>query len=317
MRERWLEAAACLVDVAGDLPFSLAGRTSGWVADCLAEIHPDRGEFLRLTRQGIAERLPGAPAEQLAAEVFRNYLITQYVDKLQVKKFLTGEPFAWREIGDSSELRAAMPRGGAIVCSCHFAHYALLPALLNGQGIDVVFLRGRADVLGKLEKHKGDIIYSSDPTAPFRLLKALSGGRAVFMMIDQIDPKGITATLQLLGQPAHAQLGIGWLAERAKCPLITMSLEQRPDGLLRIKPLAEVSPAGRKTEETLQEVFSSLEAPIAERPESWLNWYIAGCGKEGPQLRSTLKTSNDALWKGLTEWEPAGPPALRSAAGGA
>jgi len=255
----------------------------------------DRRRAAALT--GAAIGLQGrATRAEIRRVARRSSRLVLYYDQLWSESD-TWEPFA---IAGRRHLDAALARGrGVIFVPSHFGRYRWVPLALLDLRLHVTLLvDGRnhdlieADVderIDAMHHHLQpgifDTVESDDPSALWRLARALKGGSVTVMFADgnsgidgQASPRG-AQIIPFLGQSIFARPGIGALAATTDATVVPVFCQERRDGppVLRFDPPIYRGDDERRSvyrERVMLELFATLEREVLAQPWLWEEWWI-------------------------------------------
>ena len=184
------------------------------------------------------------------------------------------------EIDGGEQLRAAMADGrGAILLAAHMGNAALLALKLAADGwpVSVVYREARMMSAGffqdGLERYGiQGILANAGLMAYGQMLKALKGGRIVFMMLDQGVKKAEDGSMQrFLGKTVPMPAGPAQLARAARAPLLPVAtVASEPRWHFVIGPAV---PLGHgPLEADVARLVAITERQVLDHPELW-SWH--------------------------------------------
>ncbi len=278
-------AAAACIRVAG---WCLA-RAPVWLLDAVAKGLAGLWYHVVPVRRGVAEEnvarsLPGCDATERRRIVRRvgYHLARNYLDFLALP-FLSRERLEHTFVWEGREhLERARERGkGVLVLSAHIGAFDLLAAAVARQGWPLTIVSRtprsnwvRAIWMGYREAAGVEIL--PERGSVFQVLRALSRGRLVALMLDQDVHADRGVFVDFFGRPACTSDSLAVLALRSGAPVVPVFTRRvAPDRhLVRcFPPISEHGVHGdRKTRVRLltQAYTRRIEAEVREVPEQWL-----------------------------------------------
>ena len=297
---RLLRQAAVRLKRAGD---AVIGRVTVWLLKAVRLIDPDVlagflaalmrtvGPWLpehRLGRAQLAAAFPEkspAEIERILSGVWDNLgrVAGEFARLDQLWDYDRARPDAGR-ILSTPEIDArfdAMRDDGkpALIFTAHLANWELPALAAHADGLDFAALYRRpnlsaaADAVVELRAGSMGTLIAGGPEAPFRLVRALAGGRHVGMLVDQHYGNGPEVTF--FGRRCRVNPMLARLARHVDCPIYGARAVRLPDGRLRVDLVGPVKvprdPDGRiNIQGTMQTITSVVEGWVREHPEQWL-----------------------------------------------
>jgi KDO2-lipid IV(A) lauroyltransferase len=244
----------------GGLAWGLAGRDRRRALDHLAIAFPD---------------LPGADRAALARRSFVHFG-TMLGESLWLAGHDTSDVHRLVELGGWSEIEAARAEGRPVlILTGHCGNWELLAAALNVRGLGMsVVARGlhepglQETLLALRSRFGTRTIVRGTPGAARELLRAMRGGGALGMLIDQdTDVEGVW--VNFFGRPAWTPVGAAELALRFRAVVLPTFIQRRPDGshTARIEPRLELA---ADPVAATQQMTDRIERQIRRVPEQWV-----------------------------------------------
>jgi KDO2-lipid IV(A) lauroyltransferase len=162
-----------------------------------------------------------------------------------------------------------------LVLTGHCGNWELLAAALNVRGLAMsVVARGlheaglQETLLALRARFGTRTIVRGTPGAARELLRAMRGGGALGMLIDQ-DTKVEGVWVPFLGRPAFTPVGAAELALRFRAVVLPTFIERRPDGshVARIESRLELA---TDPIAATQQMTDRIERQIRRVPEQWV-----------------------------------------------
>jgi len=278
-------------------PDAFSGPHTNAFVEAVGRQHPAGTLYKKATAEAIAcTELSGVCPEDVAAEVYANFIWTHFVCKL----LMTAAPMQAARFAqthfDMSEPVSAVEACGASILSCfHYSGYPLVALGVAVSPLAPLITKARVDIMEHQAPDRlGDqVVYLSDRSAGVRLTRALKQGKSVWVMLDVVLPSVRTIKTRLLGVETSVGAGVGTLALLSGRPCIPLSWELQP-GKTKLHTGAPVLTAERSEEAVIQEFVTSQAAFIAEHPAQWLEWYSVL--DEAPRIRAEVKRGNEEVW---------------------
>jgi len=182
--------------------------------------------------------------------------------------------------GKEHLLAAASEGRGVLVFSAHFGHWELVALLQARLGVPFTMVvrpleNRRLDrLLTRLRGLTGNEVIAKYDAAR-GVLRALRGGRAVALLIDQNVRGEGGLFVEFFGVPASTTPALATFSLKCGAPMVPVFSYPMPDGRLRIRygPPLRVERSGRVAEDIMaatRRCTAVLEEEIRRHPEYWL-----------------------------------------------
>jgi KDO2-lipid IV(A) lauroyltransferase len=186
------------------------------------------------------------------------------------------------EVEGIEHLEEAIEAGrGGILVTGHIGNWEMLNARLAVAGIPITIAVRELDdsrvdgLVNTLRTRFGSEVILRGTTAGRQLLRALSSGRGVGLLIDQDIPSIPGVFVPFFNRHAWTPSGAATLALRARCPMMPGFIHRKPDGTHKIKilPPIEVPAEGTvkaKVVEMTAAATAAIEWQVRAWPEQWV-----------------------------------------------
>ncbi|HZA50168.1 MAG TPA: lysophospholipid acyltransferase family protein, partial [Myxococcaceae bacterium] len=185
-----------------------------------------------------------------------------------------------RLVWENGELleRAAAQGKGVLVATAHFGSWELLGTALARQGLPlhavVRPLRGALNEWIVQARLESGLRLIPSRGAIRGMLRALSDGGVVCMLLDQVMPLGKGVFVPFFGRPASTSPGLSAAARRTGVPVM-VAASIRDGDVLRIHvegpfPVPHTDDVDADIRAHTAEITAALERLIRQHPEQWL-----------------------------------------------
>jgi KDO2-lipid IV(A) lauroyltransferase len=241
----------------------------------------------RIGRANLAAAFPTMPPdeiERILAGVWDNLgrVASEFVNLDKIAAGGVGGPTSFIDYEPHAAARFDRMRDEgrpALVFTAHLANWELPAVVAKSAGMrsTVLFrrpnMRSFADVIVAMRKDLMGNMVASGFDAPIRLARALEDARAVGMLVDQHDHKGIEVTF--FGRPCRVSPLIAMLARQYDCAIHGVRVIRRPGGRFTGDLTDAITPVrdqdGRiEVAGTMQVITSVVEEWVREHPDQWL-----------------------------------------------
>ena len=177
-------------------------------------------------------------------------------------------------------LEDALSRGrGAILAAGHIGNWELLAASIPARGVPVsaVAARMKNPLVNRwitdVRSRYGISLIGRGRYSARHILRALSKNQCVLLLIDQ-DARNRGVFVPFLGTPASTRAGAATLAQRARCPIIPVTIRPETDTVHTVTFHRSIDPPDRGVSEdaiidTLRCIHTELERCIMADPSLW------------------------------------------------
>jgi KDO2-lipid IV(A) lauroyltransferase len=170
---------------------------------------------------------------------------------------------------------------GAIMATGHLGNWELLNARLAVAGVPITLAVRELDdsrvddlVMRLRTKFGSEVIHRSG-SAGRELMRAISKGRGIGLLIDQDIPSIPGVFVPFFGRQAWTPSGAAVLALRMGCPLLTGFIHRRPDGshVIKIGPTLP-APDGDMLSERVTELTATATAAVEWNIRAWPEQWV-------------------------------------------
>ena len=247
----------------------------------LARAMGDLAWLLRIRRKVALDNLrhafpelPEAERRRIARRAYRNMALAAF--ESLVPPAHTERRLVW----DNRELleRAAAEGRGVLIATAHFGSWELLGTALARQGLPlhavVRPLRGALNEQIVRARLESGLRLIAARGAIRGMLRALSEGGVVCMLVDQVMPLHKGVFVPFFGRPASTSPGLSAAARRTGAPvLVGVSIRDRD--VLRIHlegpfPVPHTDDIDADIRAHTAEITAAIEQLIRRHPEQWL-----------------------------------------------
>lgn len=177
-------------------------------------------------------------------------------------------------------LEDALSRGnGVILAAGHIGNWELLAASIPARGLPVAAVAARMKNplvdrwISDVRSTYGIKLISRGKQSARHILRSLGNNHCVILLIDQ-DARKYGVFAPFLGQQASTRTGAVTLAQRARCPIIPVTIrpEKETRHVVTFHPPIEPPERGapeRAIVETLRRIHIELEGCIMNDPSLW------------------------------------------------
>jgi KDO2-lipid IV(A) lauroyltransferase len=186
------------------------------------------------------------------------------------------------EISEETAQRVAMLRNDgkpALLFTAHLGNWELCAVGLASLDIDTLILYRRPSIrrideaIRKLRSGSMGALVPASQDAVFTIIKALSRGAHVGMVVDQHFGRGVDITF--FGRTCKANPTLARLAQRFECPIHGVRIVRLPGYRFRFEVTPELEPVrgadGKiDVQATTQKINGVIEGWVREHPDQWL-----------------------------------------------
>ncbi len=282
--------------VLGHIPLFIvnpAGRMLGAVAFAIDKKRRDIA--IKNLNNAYRQEMPGHDARQIAKKAFQNLAVTA-LEFTRLPWLKKGSIDDYVEcIGTKALDEALHGKRGAILLTAHYGNWELLVATLGlkGYSMDVVAREMDSRLFEGFVKWArtrcGNTIISKQ-RAMRRLLKSLSDGRIVVILLDQNVTWSEGVFVDFFGIPACTNKGLALLQQGSKAPVVPAFIERSgKTHRLVVQDAVEFSSTGNREKDTLintQRCTKIIEDIVRKDPGQW--FWVHRRWKTRPRTDATV-----------------------------
>jgi len=184
------------------------------------------------------------------------------------------------EVEHRDRLENALARGnGAILAAGHIGNWELLAASIPARGIPLSAVAARMKNpfvdcwISEVRSGYGLNLIGRGRYSARHILRALGKNHCVLLLIDQ-DARKYGAFVPFFGQLVSTRTGAATLAQRARCPIIPVTIRPEKDAIHTVTFHTAIEPPERGAQEeaiidTLQSIHTEFERCIRADPSLW------------------------------------------------